>query len=234
MIETIYVGLDSTSRRFKNQLKDVPMASCLGTFQTGQEALWFLKKKRERVNLLFFEFEILRNQPPLLIDELKSFCAAIITVFEENVSDEIRRMFKTIPDYLFSPVNVDSLMNLFDRIPRQANTLRPLETAEIPYLDLWPDKPGGRTSIKKRINIDRIVYISVQGNHALFHVLNEPSPLVLVISLLKLQRLYPEYFIRISRFCLVNESHIKALGKNHVKVSTDLWLEKGKRYKSGI
>jgi DNA-binding LytR/AlgR family response regulator len=82
-----------------------------------------------------------------------------------------------------------------------------------------------------RLSISDIRFVEGMSEYLKIHVEGQPKPLIVLLSMKKMEERLPNSFMRIHRSYIINLKKIQEVNKNRVIMDRDTWLPIGDNYK---
>lgn len=174
------------------------------------------------------------NMPDLNgMDFVKSLAAPPIVVFTTAYSEYAVDGFKAgALNYLLKPFGLDDFKQCAERVKRQYE----LENALTSSVSS-PDEDDAlflKTEHRVvRIKMSDIKYVEGMSEYLKIHFENQ-KPLIVLLSMKKLEERLPQHFMRIHRSYIINLRKIQEVNKNRVIMDTDTYLPIGDLYRDAF
>ena len=171
------------------------------------------------------------NMPDLNgMDFVKSLAAPPIVVFTTAYSEYAVDGFKAgALNYLLKPFGLDDFRQCAERVKHQYE----LENAQASSVSS-PDEDDAlflKTEHRVvRIKMSDIKYVEGMSEYLKIHFDNQ-KPLIVLLSMKKLEERLPQHFMRIHRSYIINLRKIQEVNKNRVIMNTDTYLPIGDLYR---
>ncbi len=209
-------------------ISKVPFLELAGQFLSAAEARQALDE--EQIDALFIDI----NMPDLNgMDFVRSLAAPPIVVFTTAYSEYAIDGYKVdAVDYLLKPFGLDDFQRAAMKVKKQYD-LQNTQPVQISA----PDEDEAlflKTDYKVvRVNISDIKYVEGMSEYLKIY-LNDRKPLVVLLSMKKLEERLPHYFMRIHRSYIVNLKYIQEVNKNRVILDADTYLPIGDLYRTAF
>lgn len=174
------------------------------------------------------------NMPDLNgMDFVKSLAAPPIVVFTTAYSEYAVDGFKAgALNYLLKPFGLDDFRQCAERVKRQYE----LENARTSSVSS-PDEDDAlflKTEHRVvRIKMSDIKYVEGMSEYLKIHFDNQ-KPLIVLLSMKKLEERLPQHFMRIHRSYIINLRKIQEVNKNRVIMDADTYLPIGDLYRDAF
>ena len=174
------------------------------------------------------------NMPDLNgMDFVKSLAAPPIVVFTTAYSEYAVDGFKAgALNYLLKPFGLDDFRQCAERVKHQYE----LENAQASSVSS-PDEDDAlflKTEHRVvRIKMSDIKYVEGMSEYLKIHFDNQ-KPLIVLLSMKKLEERLPQHFMRIHRSYIINLRKIQEVNKNRVIMDTDTYLPIGDLYRDAF
>jgi len=210
-------------------IKKIPFLELAGECQNAIEAKEILEN--EDIDAMFCDI----NMPDLNgMDFVKSLAAPPLIVFTTAYSEYAVEGFKVnAVDYLLKPFGLNEFK-------AAANKLK--DRYEMMHSDGHPVQEDSDTNMflktdYKVVNVDisDIFYIEGMSEYLRIYFDKEDrKPIIVLMSMKKMEERLPAYFMRIHRSYIVNLKKIKEVNKNRVIMDKDTYLPIGEMYKEAF
>jgi two-component system LytT family response regulator len=228
-------------RKLQRFLLDEPLARCVGSCGSGEEALQRLRE--QPVDALFLDvhmpglsgFELLERLSPERLPPV-----VFVTAFDRYA---VRAFEAAAVDYLLKPFDRERFQKALARLRQRAsarNAALPEELRELLARSLEP-RPAPRFLVRKAtgyvpLQAARVDWIEAQGNYAALHAGSETH--LLRETLASLEQRLPG-FARVRRGAIVNLERIAALqpwdrDEHVVVLTTGVRIGVGPSYKQAL
>ena len=218
-------------------ISKVPFLELAGKFLSAAEARQALDE--EQPDALFIDI----NMPDLNgMDFVRSLVIAPLVVFTTAYSDYAIEGYKVdAVDYLLKPFSLEDFQRAALKVKaqhelRQASpsTVAPSEADDVIFV-----KAEHRII---NLCLADIIYIEGMSEYLRIHLSGTPKPIIVLLSMKKLEERLPQHFMRIHRSYIINLKKIKEVGKGRVIMnvpmgnssSEDLSLPVGELYRDAF
>lgn len=195
-------------------ISKVPFLKLVGQFLGAAEARQALEE--EQVDALFIDI----NMPDLNgLDFVRSLVIVPLVVFTTAYSDYAIEGYKVdAVDYLLKPFSLEDFQRAALKV-KAHHEMRQMSKATISSANT--DDVIFLKAEHRIINlcVSDIVYIEGMSEYLRIHLDNNSKPIVVLLSMKKLEERLPEYFMRIHRSYIINLKKIKEVGKGRVIMS---------------
>jgi DNA-binding LytR/AlgR family response regulator len=174
------------------------------------------------------------NMPDLNgMDFVRSLAAPPIVVFTTAYSEYAVEGYKVdAADYLLKPFGFDDFKRAAMKVKKQYD----LQYSQ-PAVVSSPDEDDAlflKTDYKVvRVHVSDITYVEGMSEYLKIHLINR-KPLVVLLSMKKIEERLPNYFMRIHRSYIINLKCIQEVNKNRVILDTDTNLPIGDLYREAF
>lgn len=202
----------------------VPFLELAGQCQSAAEAREILNN--EIVDAIFCDI----NMPDLNgMDFVKSLAVPPMVVFTTAYSEYAVEGFKVdAVDYLLKPFGLADFQRAANKVKARYDLMN---TAVVSTVD-EDNAIFLKTEYKVvRLSISDIRYVEGMSEYLKIHVEGQPKPLIVLLSMKKMEERLPKSFMRIHRSYIINLKKIQEVNKNRVIMDRDTWLPIGDNYK---
>lgn len=209
-------------------IKKIPYLELVGECQSALDAKAIMEK--DIIDAIFIDI----NMPDLNgMDFVRSLSVPPIVVFTTAYSEYAVEGYKVdAVDYLLKPFGLDDFQRAALKVKKQYE----LQNAQ-PTIISTPDEDDAlflKTDYKVvRVNVSDIRYVEGMSEYLKIY-LNDRKPLVVLLSMKKMEERLPNYFMRIHRSYIVNLKYIQEVNKNRVILDADTFLPIGDLYRSAF
>ena len=176
------------------------------------------------------------------MDFVRSLAAPPIVVFTTAYSEYAIDGYKVdAADYLLKPFSLDDFRKAAQRVKRRYD-MEMAADLPLPSADAsTEEKPlhDDDTIFLKtehrvvRVNIADIRYVEGMSEYLKVHLENE-RPIIMLLSMKKMEERLPPSFVRIHRSYIVNMKKVKEVTKNRIVMDADTYLPIGDIYKESL
>ena len=231
-----------------------PFIEIAGQCQSAIEARAIIE--RERIDAIFIDI----NMPDQNgMDFVRSLQAPPLTVFTTAYSEYAVDGYKVdAVDYLLKPFSLDDFRRAASRVLRRyemenaahanmaaahanitaAQPEASLPAAAQPTAQCRKAADGESLFLKTehrvvRVAIADIRYIEGMSEYLKVHIAGQ-RPVVMLLSMKKMEERLPPYFVRIHRSYIVNMKQVREVTKNRIAMDADTYLPIGDIYKEAL
>jgi two-component system LytT family response regulator len=209
-------------------IKKIPYFELVGECQSALDAKNIMEN--DMIDAIFIDI----NMPDLNgMDFVRSLSAPPIVVFTTAYSEYAVEGFKVdAVDYLLKPFGFDDFKRAAMKVKKQYD----LQNSQ-PTMVSSPDEDDAlflKTDYKVvRVNVSEIRYVEGMSEYLKIHF-EERKPIVVLLSMKKLEERLPDYFMRIHRSYIINLKCIQEVNKNRVILDADTYLPIGDFYREAF
>ena len=176
------------------------------------------------------------------MDFVRSLAAPPIVVFTTAYSEYAIDGYKVdAADYLLKPFSLDDFRKAAQRVKRRYDMEMAADLSLPPADAPTEEKPlhDDDTIFLKtehrvvRVNIADIRYVEGMSEYLKVHLENE-RPIIMLLSMKKMEERLPSSFVRIHRSYIVNMKKVKEVTKNRIVMDADTYLPIGDIYKESL
>jgi len=209
-------------------INKIPFLSIVAQCQSAIEAKQIMEN--DVVDAMFCDI----NMPDLNgMDFVKSLAYPPIIVFTTAYSEYAVEGYKVdAVDYLLKPFGLDEFQRAANKVKRVYEQINDNDSA--PSQSVTEDASTLFLKTEHRIvkvDISDILYVEGMSEYMKIHLLSQPKPLVVLLSMKKLEERLPVNFMRIHRSYIINLDKIVEVNKNCVIMNQDVYLPIGDLYK---
>ena len=218
-------------------ISKVPFLELAGQFLSAAEARQALEE--EQPDALFIDI----NMPDLNgMDFVRSLVIAPLVVFTTAYSDYAIEGYKVdAVDYLLKPFSLEDFQRAALKVKAQ-HELRQMSKGTVSSVN--SDEVIFVKAEHRIINLPvaDIVYIEAMSEYLRIHLAGNSKPIIVLLSMKKLEERLPQHFMRIHRSYIINLKKIKEVGRGRVIMSAptgtasdeDLYLPIGDLYRDAF
>ena len=207
-----------------NYIKKIPFLELVARCQSALDAREIMEC--EVIDAIFCDI----NMPDLNgMDFVKSLAVPPMVVFTTAYSEYAVEGFKVdAVDYLLKPFGLADFQRAANKVKARYDLMN---TAVVSTVD-EDNAIFLKTEYKVvRLSISDIRYVEGMSEYLKIHVEGQPKPLIVLLSMKKLEERLPKSFMRIHRSYIINLKKIQEVNKNRVIMDRDTWLPIGDNYK---
>ena len=209
-------------------IKKIPYFELVGECQSALDAKNIMEN--DMIDAIFIDI----NMPDLNgMDFVRSLAAPPIVVFTTAYSEYAVEGYKVdAADYLLKPFGFDDFKRAAMKVKKQYD----LQNSQ-PVMVSSPDEDDAlflKTDYKVvRVHVSDITYVEGMSEYLKIHLINR-KPLVVLLSMKKIEERLPNYFMRIHRSYIINLKCIQEVNKNRVILDADTNLPIGDLYREAF
>ena len=207
-----------------NYIKKIPFLELVARCQSALDAREIMEC--EVIDAIFCDI----NMPDLNgMDFVKSLAVPLMVVFTTAYSEYAVEGFKVdAVDYLLKPFGLADFQRAANKVKARYDLMN---TAVVSTVD-EDNAIFLKTEYKVvRLSISDIRYVEGMSEYLKIHVEGQPKPLIVLLSMKKMEERLPNFFMRIHRSYIINLKKIQEVNKNRVIMDRDTWLPIGDNYK---
>ena len=207
-----------------NYIKKIPFLELVARCQSALDAREIMEC--EVIDAIFCDI----NMPDLNgMDFVKSLPVPPLVVFTTAYSEYAVEGFKVdAVDYLLKPFGLADFQRAANKVKARYDLMN---TAVVSTVD-EDNAIFLKTEYKVvRLSISDIRYVEGMSEYLKIHVEGQPKPLIVLLSMKKMEERFPNSFMRIHRSYIINLKKIQEVNKNRVIMDRDTWLPIGDNYK---
>ena len=207
-----------------NYIKKIPFLELVARCQSALDAREIMEC--EVIDAIFCDI----NMPDLNgMDFVKSLAVPPMVVFTTAYSEYAVEGFKVdAVDYLLKPFGLADFQRAANKVKAHYDLMN---TAVVSTVD-EDNAIFLKTEYKVvRLSISDIRYVEGMSEYLKIHVEGQPKPLIVLLSMKKMEERLPNFFMRIHRSYIINLKKIQEVNKNRVIMDRDTWLPIGDNYK---
>lgn len=238
MIRTLVIDDEPLAlQQLATYVGKIPYLTLVGECQSALEARDIIA--REQIDAIFIDI----NMPDLNgMDFVRSLAAPPIVVFTTAYSEYAIDGYKVdAADYLLKPFSLDDFRKAAQRVKRRYDMEMAADLSLPPADAPTEEKPlhDDDTIFLKtehrvvRVNIADIRYVEGMSEYLKVHLENE-RPIIMLLSMKKMEERLPSSFVRIHRSYIVNMKKVKEVTKNRIVMDADTYLPIGDIYKEAL
>ena len=249
MIKTLVIDDEPLAlQQLAAYARKMPFLDVVGECQSAIEARDIINN--ERIDAVFVDI----NMPDLNgMDFVRSLAAPPLVVFTTAYSEYAIDGFKVdAVDYLLKPFGLDDFKRAALRVKKRFEMENAaLAAADDNFDDTTADDPdeNGDSPARPlndsdtiflktehrvvRVNIADIRYVEGMSEYLKVHV-EGTRPIIMLLSMKKMEERLPENFLRIHRSYIVNMKKVQEVTKNRIVMDADTYLPIGDMYKESL
>lgn len=197
----------------------------------------------EQVDAIFVDI----NMPDINgMDFVRSLAAPPIVVFTTAYSEYAVDGYKVdAVDYLLKPFSLDDFRRAAMKVKKRYELENNVGMAPAPHQNAMqqtgaplPSASNDDLFLKTdhrvvRVDISTIRYIEGMSEYLKVHIMDQ-RPLIVLLSMKKMEEHLPSHFLRIHRSYIVNMRQVQEVTKNRVVMDKDTYLPVGDIYKESL
>ena len=212
-------------------ISKIPFLSIVGQCQSAIEAKQIMQS--DVVDAIFCDI----NMPDLNgMDFVKSLASPPIIVFTTAYSEYAVEGYKVdAVDYLLKPFGLDEFQRAANKVKRVYEQINDSDSSSNQNVSCASEDASTlffKTEHRiVKVDIADILYVEGMSEYMKIHLISQPKPLIVLLSMKKLEERLPANFMRIHRSYIINLDKIMEVNKNRVIMNEDVYLPIGDLYK---
>ena len=209
-------------------ISKIPFLSIVGQCQSAIEAKQIMQS--DVVDAIFCDI----NMPDLNgMDFVKSLASPPIIVFTTAYSEYAVEGYKVdAVDYLLKPFGLDEFQRAANKVKRVYEQINDNDSTSNQSVSEDASTLFLKTEHRiVKVDISDILYVEGMSEYMKIHLISQPKPLIVLLSMKKLEERLPANFMRIHRSYIINLDKIIEVNKNRVIMNEDVYLPIGDLYK---
>ena len=214
-------------KQLENYISQVPFLDFKGGCRCAAEAMKYIRE--DIVDAIFLDI----NMPDINgIDFVKTLVTPPIIVFTTAYADYAVEGFKVnAVDYLLKPFGLDEFRRAAEKVRVQYEQREGNSTAVADE----DDSLFFKTDYKiVRVNVSSISCIEGMSEYLKLHMDGNVDPLVILLSMKKLEGRLPSYFMRIHKSYIINLRKIREVARGRVLMEDGTLIPVGDMYKEAF
>lgn len=214
-------------KQLENYISQVPFLDFKGGCRCAAEAMKYIRE--DIVDAIFLDI----NMPDINgIDFVKTLVTPPIIVFTTAYADYAVEGFKVnAVDYLLKPFGLDEFRRAAEKVRVQYEQREGNSTAVADE----DDSLFFKTDYKiVRVNVSSISCIEGMSEYLKLHMDGNVDPLVILLSLKKLEGRLPSYFMRVHKSYIINLRKIREVARGRVLMEDGTLIPVGDMYKEAF
>ena len=214
-------------KQLENYISQVPFLDFKGGCRCAAEAMKYIRE--DIVDAIFLDI----NMPDINgIDFVKTLVTPPIIVFTTAYADYAVEGFKVnAADYLLKPFGLDEFRRAAEKVRVQYEQREGNSTAVADE----DDSLFFKTDYKiVRVNVSSISCIEGMSEYLKLHMDGNVDPLVILLSMKKLEGRLPSYFMRIHKSYIINLRKIREVARGRVLMEDGTLIPVGDMYKEAF
>ena len=213
--------------QLENYISQVPFLDLKGGCRCAAEAMKYIRE--DIVDAFFLDI----NMPDINgIDFVKTLVTPPIIVFTTAYADYAVEGFKVnAVDYLLKPFGLDEFRRAAEKVRVQYEQREGNSTAVADE----DDSLFFKTDYKiVRVNVSSISCIEGMSEYLKLHMDGNVDPLVILLSMKKLEGRLPSYFMRVHKSYIINLRKIREVARGRVLMEDGTLIPVGDMYKEAF
>ena len=212
-------------------ISKIPFLSIVGQCQSAIEAKQIMQS--DVVDAIFCDI----NMPDLNgMDFVKSLASPPIIVFTTAYSEYAVEGYKVdAVDYLLKPFGLDEFQRAANKVKRVYEQINDSDSSSNQNVSCASEDASTlffKTEHRiVKVDIADILYVEGMSEYMKIHLISQPKPLIVLLSMKKLEERLPANFMRIHRSYIINLDKIIEVNKNRVIIDKDAYLPIGDLYR---
>lgn len=214
-------------KQLENYISQVPFLDFKGGCRCAAEAMKYIRE--DIVDAIFLDI----NMPDINgIDFVKTLVTPPIIVFTTAYADYAVEGFKVnAVDYLLKPFGLDEFRRAAEKVRVQYEQREGNSTAVADE----DDSLFFKTDYKiVRVNVSSISCIEGMSEYLKLHMDGNVDPLVILLSMKKLEGRLPSYFMRVHKSYIINLRKIREVPRGRVLMEDGTLIPVGDMYKEAF
>lgn len=214
-------------KQLENYISQVPFFVFKGGCRCAAEAMKYIRE--DIVDAIFLDI----NMPDINgIDFVKTLVTPPIIVFTTAYADYAVEGFKVnAADYLLKPFSLDEFRRAAEKVRVQYEQREGNSTAVADE----DDSLFFKTDYKiVRVNVSSISCIEGMSEYLKLHMDGNVDPLVILLSMKKLEGRLPSYFMRVHKSYIINLRKIREVARGRVLMEDGTLIPVGDMYKEAF
>lgn len=214
-------------KQLENYISQVPFLDFKGGCRCAAEAMKYIRE--DIVDAIFLDI----NMPDINgIDFVKTLVTPPIIVFTTAYADYAVEGFKVnAVDYLLKPFGLDEFRRAAEKVRVQYEQREGNSTAVADE----DDSLFFKTDYKiVRVNVSSISCIEGMSEYLKLHMDGNVDPLVILLSMKKLEGRLPLYFMRVHKSYIINLRKIREVARGRVLMEDGTLIPVGDMYKEAF
>ena len=215
-------------KQLVSYIMQTPFLELVAACQSAVEAKEILHN--EQIDALFVDI----NMPDLNgMDFVKTLSTPLLVVFTTAYSEYALEGYKVDAiDYLLKPFGLDDFIRAARKVKKQYELMN---AVSVSVVDM-DDAIFFKTEYKiVRVEINRIMYVESMSEYLKIYLVDEPKPLIVLLSMKKLEERLPvSTFMRVHRSYIINLKLIQEVNKNRIILNRDTYIPIGDNYREAF
>ena len=213
-------------KQLETYIRQIPFFALAGSCRCASEAMKYIRE--DIVDAIFLDI----NMPDLNgIDFVKSLVSPPVVVFTTAYADYAVDGFKVnAADYLLKPFGLDEFRRAADKVRLQYEQ----RSGAIAVADA-DDAMFFKTEYKiVRVNVSSISCVEGMSEYLKIHLDNSSEPLVILLSMKRIEERLPSYFMRVHKSYIINLRKIREVSRGRVLMDDETLIPVGDLYKESF
>lgn len=213
-------------KQLVNYIDQVPFLSLAGSCRCASAASTFLEDNM--VDVMFLDIDMPGMNG---LDFVKSLVSPPIIVFTTAYSEYAVEGYKVnAADYLLKPFGIEEFNAAAERVKAQYEQ----RSGAVDVAD-EDDALFFKTEYKiVRVNVSSISCVEGMSEYLKLHLDDEKSPLVILLSMKKLEERLPAFFMRVHKSYIINLKKIREVSRNRILMENGTLIPVGDIYKEAF
>lgn len=232
MIKTLVIDDEPLAlQQLAAYTEKIPFLDLVAQCQSAIEAREIISS--EQIDAIFVDI----NMPDINgMDFVRSLSAPPLVVFTTAYSEYAVDGYKVdAVDYLLKPFGLDDFRRAAMRVKKRYEMENTMSATPVKNTDnTYDDDLFLKTDHKVvRISISSIRYVEGMAEYLKIHI-DGQRPLIVLLSMKKMEERLPDNFLRIHRSYIVNMRKVQEVTKNRIVMDADTYLPVGDIYKDAL
>ena len=213
-------------KQLVNYIEQVPFLTLAGSCRCASAASKFLEDNM--VDVMFLDIDMPGMNG---LDFVKSLVSPPIIVFTTAYSEYAVEGYKVnAADYLLKPFGIEEFTAAAERVKAQYEQ----RSGAIDVAD-EDDALFFKTEYKiVRVNVSSISCVEGMSEYLKLHLDDEKFPLVILLSMKKLEERLPAFFMRVHKSYIINLKKIREVSRNRILMENGTLIPVGDIYKEAF
>ena len=214
-------------KQLETYISEIPFLELVGACQSAAEAEVMMKA--DSIDVIFIDI----NMPDINgLEFVQSLATPPMVVFTTAYSEYAVDGYKVdAVDYLLKPFGLEEFKRAANKVKQRYDLQNMAAVSVVDQDDAMFLKTEHRIV---RINISDIRYIEGMSEYLKIHLEDKQKPLIVLLSMKKIEEHLPSSFMRIHRSYIINLKKIQEVNKNRVIMDADTYLPIGDLYRESF
>ena len=214
-------------KQLETYISEIPFLELAGAGQSAAEAEVMMKA--DSIDVIFIDI----NMPDINgLEFVQSLATPPMVVFTTAYSEYAVDGYKVdAVDYLLKPFGLEEFKRAANKVKQRYDLQNMAAVSVVDQDDAMFLKTEHRIV---RINISDIRYIEGMSEYLKIHLEDKQKPLIVLLSMKKIEEHLPSSFMRIHRSYIINLKKIQEVNKNRVIMDADTYLPIGDLYRESF